>query len=106
MEIKKKIGIKITEQDGKPLRSGNYFYWDAQWANIILEDASKFCPGAKFEKANNTENFITTFSKNSENGTEICGTSSSIENKNVKIPAEDLDSFINTLDKLHQKSIS
>jgi hypothetical protein len=39
MNIKKKIGIEISEQDGKPLNSGNYFYWDAQWSNIILGDA-------------------------------------------------------------------
>jgi len=105
MNIKKKIGIEISEQDGKPLNSGNYFYWDAQWSNIILGDAGQYCPGAKFQKENNSDKFVTIFSKNASNGTELCGTSRSIEKKSVKIPEQDLRAFIETLDKLHQKSM-
>ncbi|MBQ6474009.1 MAG: hypothetical protein IJJ33_18615, partial [Victivallales bacterium] len=101
MKSIKGTGIVITQEDGRPLRSGQLHYWDANWANIIQSEADAYCPDVSFQ--GETEQFTATFRQNEENsGKELCGISSSLEDPSVRIPEEDLDGFVAALDRLHQ----
>ena len=101
MDSIKGTGIVITQEDGRPLRSGQLHYWDANWANIIQSEAGTYCPDVSFQ--GETEQFTATFRQNEANsGKELCGISNSLEAPSVRIPEEDLDGFVAALDRLHQ----
>ena len=105
MKLDKKEGITIDQGDGRALISGNCFYWDAQWANIVLSHLHGFCPSAKFKpNPKYKEAFETIFSKVTRSG-EICGHTKAINDKKVKIPKKDLEAFIDSIDKLHKMSM-
>jgi hypothetical protein len=103
MKTTKKIGIDITEADGTPLTCGNYFYWDAEMSQILMQEAGDFCPDVDFKQKEEGA-FETRFHKDADNGVELCGLSRSIEDKRVRIPECDLDKFIAAIDELHKKS--
>ena len=103
MQTTKNQGINITEADGKPLSSGLEFYWDAGLSQILMQEASDFCPDVVFNQKDEGA-FDTLFHKDTDKGVELCGRSKSLENKRVRIPESDLDKFIAAIDQLHAKS--
>ena len=109
-------GIEINQQDGTPLTSNHNFYWDPFLANILLFDAHEFCPRVSFERSPDSRDFHATFMQSSQDkenasdagqtafNSEICGTSQSLEEPNVRIPEQDIDAFIEAIDRIHLKS--
>ena len=109
-------GIEINQQDGTPLTSNHNFYWDPFLANILLFDAHEFCPRVSFERSPDSRDFHATFMQSSQDkenasdagqtafNSELCGTSQSLEEPNVRIPEQDIDAFIEAIDRIHLKS--
>ena len=85
------------------MSSGSYPYWDATWSNIFRKYIGDFFPYSEY-KPNKNQSFNTIFRLDDSEGHELCGTSESLENENIRIPEKDLDAFISALDKLHQQA--
>ncbi len=102
MKIIRGRGIEINEQDGYPLIFENYHYWDAQFANILIDHLGEYFPVAEYKETNAEEKSYTAlFSLISPNGKELCGRSRSLED-GVKLPEEDVKRFIDDLEQLHK----
>ena len=91
-------GITIGPEDGQPLRSGNYLYWNPQFANIVREHLSDFLPQADEAGAGSA-----LFHKR-ERGRELCATSSSFLDPAAKIPASAVGALVAAIDRMHAKA--
>ena len=103
MKLEPNKGIVITQEEGTPLQSPPYFYWETECSSILRADAGDFCPDVVFQKGDNGE-FQARFRSFTPSGTELCGTSVSLEDPNVRIPEKDLDAFIEALNSIHEKA--
>ena len=103
MNIIRNTGIDISEADGEPLLSGQYYYWNADMANILLQETHGVMPSATYTPAN--ENAYTTrFFMDDRHGYELCSHSQSLTDPTIRLPEKDVDALIAALDQLHQKS--
>lgn len=97
-------GVSLGREEGEPLYSGNYLYWNPQFANIVREYLADFLPQADVSGEEGTSAFNEILFHKRVSGREVCAGSMSFLDPKAKVSPSDADALVAALDRMHAAS--